>query len=145
MTQNIHARYLETEVLSADPVKLIDMLYRGALEAISAARRSLDRGEILDRSRQIVKAFEIVHELSRSLDHEKGGEIAGKLSDLYIYMQARLMDANMQQSAAPLVEVETLLAVLLEAWRTVSPLQPAPRPVTALTEEADYTPVSRTL
>ena len=59
-------RYLETEVFSADPVKLVCMLYRGAIEATVAARRHLKAGEIRERSRQIMRALTILQELSRS-------------------------------------------------------------------------------
>ena len=119
MTHIVYAKYLESEVLSADPVKLIDMLYRGALDAVAAARLHLRERQIQERSRKIVKAFEILHELSRSLDQEKGGDISRRLADLYAYMQMRLMNANTEQSEKPLIEVENLLTVLYEAWRTV--------------------------
>ena len=135
MTHIVYAKYLESEVLSADPVKLIDMLYRGALDAVSAARLHLREKRIQERSRQIVKAFEILHELSRSLDQEKGGEISRRLADLYAYMQVRLMNANTEQSEKPLIEVENLLTVLYEAWRTV-PQAPAKPP------DSEYSPLS---
>ena len=34
----VYDRYLEAEVLSADPVKLVWLLYRGALDSVRAAR-----------------------------------------------------------------------------------------------------------
>jgi flagellar protein FliS len=120
-----HGRYLETEVLSADPVKLVGMLYRAAIEATGAARRHLKAGAIGERSRQIMKAWEIVAELSRSLDHQRGGEISRSLNGLYAYLQRRLLEANMQQADAPLAEVEQLLTTLDEAWAT---LRIAPTP-----------------
>src|SRR5579872_5728220 len=104
-----HNRYLESEILSADPLKLVRILYRAAIEAASAARRHLAAGQIADRSRQITKAWEILVELSRSLDRGAGGEISGALGELYPYMQRRLLDANFEQSDAPLAEVEQLL------------------------------------
>ncbi|MEI9812216.1 MAG: flagellar protein FliS [Acidobacteriota bacterium] len=39
-------RYLESEVLNADPVKLVSLLYRGALDAIAAARAALHAGKV---------------------------------------------------------------------------------------------------
>src|SRR5580658_7300789 len=91
-------QYLEAEVLGADPVKLVNLLYRGALEAIGAARRYLAAGDILRRSRQISRAWEILLELLRSLDRERGGELGTRLAALYIYMQQRLIEANVQQT-----------------------------------------------
>lgn len=125
-----HDRYLETEVLSADAVKLVRMMYRAAIDATAAARRHLASGEIHRRSRQITRAWEILQELSRSLDRQAGGEIGVALAQLYPYMQRRLLDANSQQIDAPLAEVERLLTTLLEGWSSIStpPAEAASRP-----------------
>ena len=95
MSNNAFEHYLEAEVLSADPVKLVSLLHRGALEAIGAARRHLAKGAILDRSRQINRAWEMVQELSASLDHAQGGKLSADLAELYHYAQVRLLEANL--------------------------------------------------
>lgn len=112
-------RYFEAEVLNADPLRLVSLLYRGAGEAIAAARAALASGNIPERSKQILKAWEIVFELGRSLDHEQGGAIAQQLAELYAYVGQRLLDANAQQEDAPLAEAASILGTLAEAWQTV--------------------------
>lgn len=133
-------RYLETEVFSADPVKLVCMLYRGAIEATAAARRHLKAREIRERSRQIMRASAILRELSRSLDPQYE-QISGPLRDLYAYMQTCLFSANSKQIDPPLAEVEQLLTTLLEGWKAVTP--PTPLVSTDSTGEA-YQSVSCT-
>lgn len=113
---NVYNNYLETEVLSADPLRLVQILYRSAVTAVSAARHHLAAGEIAERSKQISKALSILHELLGSLDREKGGEIARRLAQLYAYMTTRLIEANVEQRDAPMAEVEKLLGTLMEAW-----------------------------
>jgi flagellar protein FliS len=120
MATTVHDRYLETEVLSADPMKLVWLLYRGAIEAVRDARRHLAKGAIRERSRKISKAWEILLELTVSLNREQGGEISRRLAGLYCYMQGRLIDANTLQADAPLHEVETLLVGLSEAWQAAA-------------------------
>jgi len=132
-----HGRYLETDVLSADPVKLVCMLYGGAIEATSAARRHLEAREILERSRQIMRAVEILRELARSLDPQYE-EISRPLGDLYAYMQGRLMEANAKQIDPPLAEVERLLSTLLDGWKSVAVVAPSAVPAES------YRPVSCT-
>jgi flagellar protein FliS len=117
MASTVHDRYLEAEVLSADPVKLVRLLYRGGIEAVRNARRHLAQGAIRERSRQINKAWEILLELAVSLNREQGGEISHRLAALYSYMQERLIEANTRQADAPLQEVEALLVSLSEAWQ----------------------------
>ncbi|HEY7335278.1 MAG TPA: flagellar export chaperone FliS [Bryobacteraceae bacterium] len=121
MPNNIYDTYLEAEVFGAEPVKLVHMLYRGAIEAVVAARRHLAAGAIRERSRQITKTWNILHELMRVLDLEQGGEIARHLGELYAYMQSRLIEANSLQADGPLAQVESLLGTLCEAWRTPEP------------------------
>ena len=71
--------YVENEILQADPIRLVQMLYRGALLATGKARVHLREGDIPARSRQITKASEIINELTLSLDHQRGGELARNL------------------------------------------------------------------
>jgi flagellar protein FliS len=108
--------YLEEEVMAANPLQLVRLLYRGALDSITTARRNLRLGEIRARSIAISKAMAIVTELARSLDFESYGELSQNLAELYGYVQNLLIDANVRQSDPPLVEAETLLSTLLEAW-----------------------------
>ena len=115
----VYDQYLESQVFSADPVQLVRMLYRGAMDAVSAARKHLAAGAIPERSRQITKAWEILHQLTRTLNHERGGDISRDLDALYAYMSTRLLEANVQQADEPLAEVEKLLGVLWEAWSSV--------------------------
>jgi len=116
MAHTSYDKYLETEVLTADPLKLVNMLYRAAIEAVEAARRHLASGEIRERSRKITKAWEIVHELRRSLDDQHGVDLTRQLRGLYAYVQGRLLEANAQQADAPLAEAERILKTLLEGW-----------------------------
>lgn len=126
MAYSRHNHYLESEILGADPVKLVRILHRAAIESTAAARRHLAAGNIRERSRQIVRAWEILQELSRSLDTKAGGDFVIALSQLYPYMQARLIDANIRQTDPPLAEVERLLLTLLEGWSTVPSLHADP-------------------
>ena len=112
-------RSFESEVLNADPVRLVSLLYRGAREAVAAAGVALSTGDIPERSKQILKAWEIVHELGGSLNHEQGGDISRQLLELYAYVGQRLLDANAEQSQKALDEAGAVLAILAEAWQNV--------------------------
>ena len=143
-----HDAYLESRVLAADPVELVNLLYQACTQAVREARGYLAAGKIAERSREINKACAIVIELATSLDHERGGDISQRLALLYDYMQRRLLQANMQQSDAPLADVLGLLTTLSEAWAGVRTSQekpatesPKPQPVeTAWTRSATESP-----
>jgi flagellar protein FliS len=121
---NIYETYRQTEVLTADPVRLIDILYRGALDAARDARTCLRSGDIAGRGNAVSKASAILIELASSLDQERGGEFSRNLGELYIYMLRRLTTAHAQQTEEPLAEVEKLLMTLVEAWSALTPAEP---------------------
>jgi flagellar protein FliS len=111
--------YLETQVLTADPMELVRLLYRAAGDATRNARAHLTAGRITERARQISKAHGILAQLSVTLDHTRGGTLSRSLAELYDYMQRQLLDANQRQKAEPLQEVERLLATLMEGWEQI--------------------------
>jgi len=131
MATNAHDAYLESRVLSADPVELVRMLYRVAIERTREARQHLEDGDTVARSKAISAASLTLAELTAALDLEKGGQLSRRLAQLYDYMQCRLMEANFEQRAEPLNEVVGLLSTLLEGWSNVSLETPAaPEPET---------------
>ena len=127
MTSIYSPRYedsLEAEVMSASPLRLVQLLTRGAVDAVAAARVHLRAGDIAARSRQITKAQHIINELTHSLDRARAPQIATGLAALYAYIQGRLLDANFRQAEEPLAEAQGLLSSLAEAWENAVP-QPA--------------------
>jgi flagellar protein FliS len=142
MWNNGHDAYLETRVLTADPIELVNLLYQACTQAVREARRHLAEGRIAERSQEISQACAIVIELASALDHERGGEISRRLALLYDYMQRRLLEANMQQSDAPLADVLGLLSTLSEAWAGIR--KPVEKPVeTPVANNAWQQPVTQ--
>ena len=56
MPTNRYQTYIEEEILTSDPVQLIQLLYRMALDSITSARRYLKLGDIRARSRAMRRA-----------------------------------------------------------------------------------------
>jgi flagellar protein FliS len=114
---NPYQAYTEGRVFSDQPLRLVVALYEGALDATRQAVACLQARDIWGRGKAINKGIAIFSELLISLDEQKGGEIAGNLKRLYLYMQRRLIEAHSRQAAPPLLEVEKLLETMLEGWR----------------------------
>ena len=112
--------YLESRVLSANPLELVCILYQCAIDSVRDARRHLAAGDIVARSKAICRAVRAISELDGSLNHAEGGAISRNLGELYQYIRQRLTEANMRQMDAPLAEVESLLTTLSEAWKAAS-------------------------
>ncbi|MBU1427031.1 MAG: flagellar export chaperone FliS [Gammaproteobacteria bacterium] len=121
---------LESGLTAADPLKLILMLYQGALLAIATAKNQMLQGETAAKGASISKAIMIIGEgLRASLNLEAGGEIGHNLASLYDYMNNRLFQANLNNDPAMLDEVSRLLTELQGAWESIRQPNAAPAPV----------------
>lgn len=130
--------HIQEAVLSADPLELVAMLYTGLHDSISRARRAIREGDIRGRAKAVSRGLEILVELSTSLDRERGGEIAARLSSLYAYLAECLQKANFEQRDEPLEHAEKLVSTLGGAWRELAQQrQPSPIPAAASYELGD--------
>ncbi len=112
---------VETALTDADPHRMIEMLYDGAMESVARARTALASRDIPRRGAAISKAIRIIDEgLKASLD-DRGGEITRNLRDLYVYMTKRLLEANLHADDEALLEVTRLLDTLRSAWKGIAP------------------------
>ena len=109
----------QSEIMDADPHRLIQMLMEGALDKIAAAKGFMIRGVVAEKGLQISFAISIVDGLRMSLDKELGGDIAANLDALYDYMGRRLLAANVENNPAYLDEVASLIKEVKSAWDAI--------------------------
>jgi len=111
------SEYRKAEVNTSDRVKVISLLYDGAINFIKVARKRIELGDLAGKGLYIGKASSVVGELLSSLNMEEGGEIAKNLSRLYDFVMDRLINANMKNDQKALDEAEKVLDVLRSAWK----------------------------
>jgi flagellar protein FliS len=116
MSYEPYRNHRNEAILAADPLELVVMLYSELKVSIGRARRCLRDGDVSGRASATSLALEILAELASSLDRQRGGEIAGKLSGLYEFLSARLQDGNLRQADEPYAEAECVVDTLHEAW-----------------------------
>lgn len=114
------AKYLNKQVMTASPAKLVYMLYDKAISSLREAVAAIEAGEIEHRWKANGRAMEILQHMWSTLDLEKGGEISDNLNQLLPYMLLRLPDVDLHNDAAPAQEVITLLEPLRDAWRDIA-------------------------
>ena len=110
---------IESIVHEATPHKLIEMLFKGAKDALSQAVGAIEREDFEAKSKKISKAAEIILNLGTYLDKEKGGEVADNLNELYTYMAKVLIDANRTNDTKKLREVSALLDTVADGWTSM--------------------------
>ena len=129
---------LQSRTEKASPHQLIQMLIDGAIVRIKAAAGHMERQETTKKAELIGKAIAIIDGLRSSLDMKKGGNIAANLDDLYVYMNRRLLEANIENNAQYLTEVCSLLEEIKGAWDSIETQQP--EPATATSRQAAVSP-----
>lgn len=117
---NGYDAYRQMDVLAADPVRLVALLYGAATKKVREVRECLRRNDIAGRSAAVVRLNEIVLELVGSLDHERGGDISRRLAALYEYMLHLIATGNFEQSDRQFADLEGLLVTMSEAWDTLA-------------------------
>lgn len=114
--QNI---YKKNQVETSSPKQLVILLYEGAIKNIRLAEIALEKNNREKRNKHLIKAQNIVTELSISLNHEQGKEIAEQLNSLYEFILNELVQANLKEDAKKMQHARELLSELLEAWSTI--------------------------
>ena len=112
--------YGPEQVMAADPVTLVAMLYDKAVLSLKAAVQAIHKDEIEVRWKNSHRAREIINHLFMTLDLEKGGEIASNLEALYGYMLVRLPDVDVNNDARVAEEVIELLEPLRASWNELA-------------------------
>lgn len=113
--------YKETKIRTASQGQLIVMIYDEAIKQIDIASSGLDDGtKQLDAVHNaIVKAQDLVTELTVSLDFERGGDIAKGLFSLYMFFREQLLVANVKKSSKILEGIRAMMAELRDAWAQI--------------------------
>lgn len=105
-----------SEVLDADPHRLIQLLMEAALTRMAQAKGAIVRGDMENKSKLLGRVMEIIQTLQSSLDHSQGGDISANLERLYDYMNRRLVQATHGNDLEMIEEVMGLLLELKTGW-----------------------------
>jgi flagellar protein FliS len=110
-----YKNYREIEIETASGLKLVVMLYAGAIKFLNLAIEGISDRKLDIANNNIIKVQDIISELITSLNFE-AGEIANNLYSLYVYINRRLLEANLQKNNEILREVILLITTLKDAW-----------------------------
>jgi len=108
--------YRASSVMTASPGQLVVMLYDGAARFLRQAEMATEEGAWAHAGDRISRAEAIIDELTITLDHDRGGEIAERLQAIYVFCKKLLIEARLQRESEPLRRAARLLAELREAF-----------------------------
>jgi len=119
MYRNGTQSYQRTNVMTADPKRLVLMCYDGAIDNLKIGKQRLADKDYEGKAKALIKAQDIINELLCALDYEKGGSIAKSLDSLYNYMLRRIFHADLTRDVKAIEEVIGMLTELKAAWEEI--------------------------
>ncbi len=111
----------EAVVEANDPHTLIAVMFDELLKSMHIFHKNLEKSTSNQdiRSKHLSRSISIIYALQKSLDFERGGEIAENLFRLYEHARLHLLDASKSENAKNLELSIKSLEEVCEAWRVI--------------------------
>lgn len=114
---NPYAQYNNSKILTASPAELTLMLYEGAIKFCNIAIIAIEKKDIEKANDNIKRVQKIIDEFRATLDMKY--PVAEDFDRVYIYLQKRLLEANVTKDKEILEEVATHLRSMRDTWKEV--------------------------
>lgn len=108
--------YRKTQILTASPSELMLLLYNAAICFCEQAKRKTEEKKYDDTHTLLVKAENIVMELSSGLRSDVYPELVDNLRRLLEFVFYRLFEANVSRNPRCIDEAVDVLTALRDAW-----------------------------
>ena len=117
--KNAAHAYREAAFDNAPPIKIVRLLYQGALRFLDQAAQETPGDSTSKYTYYVLRADSIVAELRLALAKEHAPKIAEELEQLYLFVEGRLRAAIAERDKQHIAAARQVLANLLEAWKHV--------------------------
>lgn len=114
---NAYAQYKNSKILTASPAELTLMLYEGAIKFCNIAITAVEQKDIQKAHTNIVKTQKIIEHFRVTLDMRY--PVAQDFDRVYIYLEQRLVEANIKKDAEILNEILGHLHSMRDTWKEV--------------------------
>jgi len=114
---NSYQQYRKHDVLMANPLELIIMLYNGCIKKLKLADIAIRERNYEVSNLHLQKAQEIIIELINGLDFKYG--IANELMALYEFINRQIISVNIKKDADGIQPLVEMLAALRDSWMKV--------------------------
>lgn len=114
---NAYEQYNNNKVMMASPAELTLMLYEGAIKFCNIAVIGIEQNDIEKAHNNIKKAEKIIQYLRETLDMKY--PVAQEFENIYVYLERRLVEANIKKEKEILEEVCEHLRSVRDTWKEV--------------------------
>lgn len=110
-------QYNNEKIMMASPAELTLMLYEGAIKFCNMAIMGIEQKDIQKVHNNIIKVEKIIEYLRQTLDMKY--EVAQHFENIYVYLERRLVEANLKKDKEILEEICEHLRSVRDTWKEV--------------------------
>lgn len=114
---NKYEQYSNNKVMTATPAELTLMLYEGGIKFCNIAMIGLEQNDIEKAHNNIIKTEKIIRYLRETLNMKY--PVAQDFEDIYVYLDRRLVEANLKKDKEILNEICEHLRSVRDTWKEV--------------------------
>lgn len=114
---NGYEQYNNNKIMMASPAELTLILYESAIKFCNMAITGVDRKDIEKAHNNIVKVEKIIQYLRETLNMKY--QVAEEFENIYVYLDSRLLEANIKKDKEILEEVCEHLRSVRDTWKEV--------------------------
>ncbi|UTV98769.1 flagellar export chaperone FliS [Marinomonas rhizomae] len=111
---------IKSDLASADPHRVIQLLMQGALERLALGKGCMERADWAGKAAAFTRAIEIINALRDALDRDVNPELVDNLDGLYDYMIMRINEASVSKDCAVIDQVIGLILQIKGAWDQIT-------------------------
>lgn len=111
--------YRRSSIENAPPIKIVRMLYQGALRFLDQAVEVSSEPTSVAFNHWLGRADAIITELRLAIDDSGPSPLVQNLERLYLFCEDEIGRASLERSSARIPGVKRVLETLLDAWQKV--------------------------
>jgi flagellar protein FliS len=112
--------YREADILAASPGRLVVITFDGMIASLMRARAGMLAANYDVTLPAMDRARAFVGELLGALNHEKGGDLAGRLSAIYVFVLSELQTLTRTRDVERLDAIISLMRELRDAFAEIA-------------------------
>ena len=110
---------LESDIESASPYRITQMLLEGCIRFLKQARFAIEKNDFEKKSHFIAKSEAIVATLASSVDKDVSPELSDNLVLLYDFAIQRMIDASVEMSVDKLDDAIEVISEIKQGWDSI--------------------------
>lgn len=111
--------YKKIDALGKSPLELLLMVYQGAARELKGAEEEFSREDREAGRAKLDRARKFITHLYTTLDNDKGGDVAVKLGQLYVFIIERIQVAQATGDTEIISDLRAIIENLHSGWQEV--------------------------